>query len=180
VDSALARTSPDLAQTPAESAAEPAASRCVSVGPFRELAEATAATARLLGAGYASSQRAGQADVRIGYWVYLDGIPTRPEANTALTKLHANGVPDAYLIPGSETGDMISLGVFNQSTRANRLRDQVRKLGFEPVVADRTRHEDVYWVDLNVLADRQLDLDGLKTSAGIGPPEQHSCAETGG
>ncbi len=177
---AAARTAapPGGAPAKAPGPAKAIGNRCISVGPFRELAQAATASAKLREAGFEPSQRSGEGDVWLGYWVYLDQLASK-DTEAMLAKLHANRVPEAYLIPGDD-GGTISLGVFNEMTRAGRLRDQVRALGFEPVVVDRTRHEDVYWVDVKLPAGQQLDLGGLETA---GPPdrlEQRSCSETGG
>ncbi len=178
-----------LAATAAAASAQPgpsagatataaAANRCVSVGPFRELTQAATASAKLREAGFEPSQRSGEGDVWVGYWVYLDQFAPK-DADAMLAKLHANRVPDAYLIP-DDAGAKISLGVFNQISRAGRLRDQVRALGFDPVVVDRTRHEDVYWLDVKLPAGQQLDLGGLATAGPENRLEQRACSETGG
>lgn len=154
---------------------------CVSVGPFPELAQAAAASAKLRAAGYEPVQRAGEGDVWVGYWVYLDDIRTRDEADKMLAKLHDNGAPDSYLIPdGGDAGDRISLGVFSEVERAGRLRDRLRALGFEPVVVDRTRHENVYWIDVTLPAGRRLDFETLQTPGRITRLEQRSCPAAGG
>lgn len=155
------------------------ASECVSVGPFRELTQAATASAKLRTAGYASVQRAGEGDVWVGYWVYIEAIPTQDEANRMLAKLHSNGVPDSYVIAGSDTGNLISLGVFTEEARADRLRDQVRALGYEPIVVDRTRKENMYWIDVTVPGGRQLDFDTLQTPGEITRLEQRPCPTAG-
>ncbi|HEX5421075.1 MAG TPA: hypothetical protein VFY39_13855 [Gammaproteobacteria bacterium] len=153
--------------------------RCISVGPFLELGQAATASAKLRKAGYSPSQRAEEGDVRVGYWVYLDDVMPGKQADGMLAKLHANGVPDSYLIP-SDSADRISLGVFTEIARADRLRDQVRALGFEPVVADRTRREDVYWIDLNLPSGTEPDFAALQTPGQINRLEQLPCSATKG
>jgi hypothetical protein len=110
----------------------------------------------------------------VGYWVYLDAIPSREEANRILTVLHDNGVAEAYGIQGDD-GRLISLGVFTEIARAGRLRDQVRALGFEPKVVDRTRREDVYYIDLKLVPGRQVDYEALQTPGRITRLEQRPC-----
>ncbi|HEU4617470.1 MAG TPA: hypothetical protein VFV10_05480, partial [Gammaproteobacteria bacterium] len=61
-------------------AAADAGERCVSVGPFLDLGQATTASAKLRTAGYEPTQRAGEGEVWVGYWVYLDAIPSQEEA----------------------------------------------------------------------------------------------------
>ncbi|MBN1239021.1 MAG: SPOR domain-containing protein [Gammaproteobacteria bacterium] len=163
----------------AAAGAAPSGTRCVSVGPFAELSQAATASAKLRAAGYEATQRVGQGEIWVGYWVHIDGIPTREEADAALATLHRNGLAEAYRIPGEQDGDMISLGVFTEVSRAGRLRDQVRQLGLEPVIVDRTRRGTVYWVDVRVAAAEDLDFETLQ---GPGVParlEQRACGSAG-
>lgn len=152
-----------------------AASRCVSIGPFAELADAAAASARLRDAGREPEQRAAEGDIWIGYWVHIDAIPSRDEANRTLSALRENGIAEAYLIPGEQDGDIISLGVFSDAARAGRLREQVRLIGFEPLVADRSRRGTVYWVDVTLPADAELDFESLQAPRRITRLEQRPC-----
>ena len=77
-----------------------AAGRCISVGPFAEAARAEAAAAALESAGYVAAPRTAEGEIWVGFWVHIDAIPSRAEANDMLARLRDNGLPDAYLIPG--------------------------------------------------------------------------------
>src|SRR5690606_807363 len=164
------------AAAPDESAARSiASSRCVSVGPFPELADAAAAAARLRAAGLEPSQRDPEGDIWVGYWVRLDSIPSRTEANEILAKLRENGIREAYLIPDDDAGHIISLGVFADVARAGRLREQVRGLGFEPNVVDRSRRGTAHWIDVEVPSGRDLDFEMLEVPDGVMRLEQRAC-----
>jgi cell division septation protein DedD len=149
------------------------------VGPFRELAQAATAAAALRNAGYQPLQRVGEGDVWIGYWVYLPAIATEQEANEILTKVRAAGIPDSYVIPNSDTGNLVSLGVFSEISGVGRRRDEVRALGFEPQVVDRTRRATVYWVDVTLDEGQTLDFDALQPPGRIIRLEQRACEATG-
>jgi cell division septation protein DedD len=167
----------------ASAAAEPAsaaeAGGCTTVGPFRELSQAAAAAATLRAAGYQPVQRVDEGDVWVGYWVYLPAIATELEANEILAKVRAQGIADSYVIPNSDSGNLVSLGVFNEISGVSRRRDQVRALGFEPQVVDRTRRATVYWVDVTLAPGQALDFDALQPPGRILRLEQRSCAGTG-
>jgi cell division septation protein DedD len=169
----------DAAQAPAPVAGatpEPApASRCTSVGPFRELAQAATAAATLRTAGYQPTQRVAEGDVWIGYWVYIDAIPTEAEANTILAKVRGQGITESYVIPNSDSGNLVSLGVFGEIGNVTRRREQVRSLGYDPKVVDRTRRATVYWVDVVLAGDQAVDLDKLQTPGKIQRLEQRAC-----
>jgi len=172
-DEAEVPTEAAAPEVPAPAAAE-APARCISVGPFRELAQAASAAASLRQAGYDPSQRVAEGDIWVGYWVYLAGIPTREEANEKLALLQANDISDSYVAPG-DAGYLISLGVFSEIARAARRREEVRALGLEPTVVDRTRRGTVYWVDLSLAGGQSLDLEALQTPGRITRLEQRSC-----
>ncbi len=151
------------------------AQRCVSVGPFRELGQAAAAASGLRTAGHTTSQRVAEGDIWVGYWVYLDAIPTVAEANEVLARVREGGVSDSYVIPGTETGSIVSVGVFSEISRAGRRREEVRALGLEPEIADRTQRATVYWVDVNLGPDEPLDFDALQAPGRIIRLEQRAC-----
>jgi len=163
----------------AEEAALPSvvedAGRCTSVGPFRELSQAAAAAATLRGAGFQPVQRVGEGDVWIGYWVYVPAIATEQEANEILAKVRAEGIADSYVIPNSDSGNLVSLGVFSEISGVSRRRDQVRALGFEPQVVDRTRRATVYWVDVTLAPGQALEFDALQPPGRILRLEQRPC-----
>jgi len=162
--------------------AEPEAPRdeaqsCVSVGPFRELAQAVTAGSNLRAGGYDPVQRAGEGDIWLGYWVYIEGIATLAEANGILAQLRDNGVSDSYVIPATDNGNLVSLGVFSEISRAGTRREDVRKLGHEPTIADRTRRGTVYWVDVMIERGQSIDIELLRTPGRIDRLEQRSCED---
>jgi cell division septation protein DedD len=162
----------------ATSSPEPAG-RCTSVGPVRELSQAATAAATLRNAGYQPIQRVGEGDVWIGYWVYIPGIATEQEANDILANVRAEGIADSYVIPNSDSGNLVSLGVFSEISGVGRRRDQVRALGFEPQVVDRTRRATVYWIDVTLAEGQVLDFDALQPPGRIIRLEQRACDTQG-
>jgi cell division septation protein DedD len=174
-DAAGARVEETAPAAPARPGRVTGASRCTSVGPFRELAQAATAAATLRTAGYKPTQRVSEGDIWIGYWVYIEAIPTVALANEILAKVRAEGVTDSYVIPNSDSGNLVSLGVFSEISGVSRRRDQVRALGYEPKVVDRTRRATVYWVDVVLTGEQVLDFDALQTPGRIIRLEQRSC-----
>ncbi len=151
------------------------AARCTSVGPFRELSQAATAAATLRAAGHQPQQRVAEGDIWIGYWVYIQAIPTEADAEAVLAKMRAEGITDSYVSPNSDSGNLVSLGVFSEISGVTRRREQVRALGFEPQVVDRTRRATVYWVDVTVAAGQALDFDSLQPAGRIIRLEQRDC-----
>ena len=124
--------------------------RCISLGPFRDLAEASQASSTMRGSGYAPRTRLAQGDVWAGLWVYLADLPSRAEAQRAMAVLKQRGVADAYIMPAADQTNVISLGIFSEPQRAQRRAEEVRALGFTPTIADRTRKDTVYWIDIDL------------------------------
>jgi hypothetical protein len=124
--------------------------RCVSIGPFRDLSETTQASATLREANYEPRTRVAEGDIWAGLWVYLDDLPSRDEAQRAMTLLKRRGISDAYIMPSADQTNDISLGVFSEPARAQRRAEEIRALGFTPTIADRTRRGPVYWIDIDL------------------------------
>lgn len=125
---------------------------CTSVGPFAELAEAAQAQAALRGAGFNPRQRVEQGELWVGYWVSVQNISTRADAEDAVETLKSNGLDDVYLMPGGDPSYTLSLGVFSDYQRAQRRANEVRAVGLEPKVEDRKRAGSVYWLDVELPA----------------------------
>lgn len=129
---------------------------CVSLGPFVDLTDAARASAGLREAGLEPRQRATDGPVWAGYWVSLPGIAERREAAQVVEQLRKSGLGDAYAMPSEEGGMTVSLGLFSERPRALRRADEVRSLGFEPVVSERRRAGTVFWIDVDVRSAEQL------------------------
>lgn len=175
----LAADAPKRAQP--QVAAKPAAQarNCLSVGPFRDMAEATRAATALRGAGHEPRQRAEPGEVPAGIWVYV----ARPEDPLAtdqlLARLKQAGMDDALVMPGPDDMPVISLGLFNDPARAQMRFGQAQALGLKPVQVDRMRSTDVFWVDVDMKAPGgTLDTAGLQTDSNrIMRLEVRSCPE---
>lgn len=154
------RSSGDAAETPDEvSSSDPVeqpsrtdgpALACTSVGPFAELAEAAQAQAALRGAGFTPRQRVEQGELWVGYWVSVQNIASRADAEEAVQTLKRSGIDDVYLMLGGDPSYTLSLGVFSDYQRAQRRADGARAVGLEPAIDDRKRAGSVYWLDVDL------------------------------
>ena len=151
--------------------------RCITVGPFRDVAEASHAASLLRGGGYDPRQRVVDGDVWAGVWVYLP-IPASPVAGEQLlTKLKAAGIDDALEMPGPADASVISLGLFSDQKRAQSRVAQVQALGLNPGIIDRKRTGNVYWIDIDLKpTDGLLNPADLQGESGhISRLEVRSC-----
>lgn len=141
--------------------------RCISVGPFRDVAETAHAAATLRGGGYDPRQRVADGEVWAGVWVYLPLPAARDAADKMLAKLKAGGIDDALEMPGPNDGPVISLGLFSEQKRAQARIAQAQTLGFNPGIADRKRSGNVYWIDIDLKpTDSLLNPSDLQAENG--------------
>jgi SPOR domain len=138
---------------------------CVRVGPIADGEVAGRLKTRLEGNGFAPSigDEAGQ--VWVGYWVQLEAVATREEADAITARLAAGGLPDAYVLTTGAPYP-ISLGVFRDRERADAVVATATGLGFRPQVSDRYRAGVQYWLTLRMPTGRSLSLDELGKETG--------------
>lgn len=152
---------------PSTASAVPDAKRCVSVGPFNDLAQATHAATVLQGRGFTLQQRAEEGDVRDGYWVYVGGLKSAADEARALKSLQDAGISDARAVAPSDDGRRVSVGLFIERPRAEKRARAVQHLGFSPDIVERRRSGTLYWIDLDVGAS-----DAAVPTEGLAAPDQ--------
>jgi len=116
---------------------------CQTIGPLVKQAEATDIAKRLDAQGFKSRQRSGKVREQSGYWVYLPAMPAA-EARRIVNELDSKGMTDYFI--GKQ--NYISLGIFRRKDQAQVRLEQVRALGYEPVLDPRYRTRTVHWLDI--------------------------------
>ncbi len=141
--------------------------RCITIGPFPDVAEAAHAAATLRGGGYQPRQRVMEGEVWSGVWVYLPLPSTAAAAEQIRAKLKSGGIDDALEMPGPNDKPVISLGLYSEARRAQARVAQAQALGLNPGIADRKRAGDVYWVDIDLKpTDPMLNASDLEGGNG--------------
>jgi hypothetical protein len=144
---------------------------CVSAGPFLARQDAERAAARLARLGFTVRLRDTREEVRIGYWVRLEGLATPEDAENARAALQSAGLTDAFVLTEEGTGTVVSLGVHADAARADASASAARTAGFEPRTVDRLRAADVTWLDVDRQSNGGLpEFDELQAAAGGGQP----------
>lgn len=140
--------------------------RCVGVGPFVSLRQASDAAALLNEAGRTTAQRVEEAQVWVGHWVHLPAYGSRAEAVAVVEELREKGVKDIYIEPSGELKNSVSLGLFTELARAEIRAGKVRKLGeVSPQIRNRSRDGLVYWIDVPLDAGQSIKLDAIPYKA---------------
>ena len=159
---------PAIVAPPSEASAPtatPAARRCVSIGPFNDLAQETHAMSLLRERGFTPQQRTEEGDIRDGFWVYVGGIKTAADETKTLRALQEAGIADAHAMAAADDGRRVSVGLFTERPGAERRARAVQHLGFSPDIVERHRSGPIYWVDLDLgTSDAAVPTEGLAPS----------------
>ena len=139
-----------MAMSSGDDSAPVTAPRCVSVGPFSDIAVAAKAAGALQARGFTPQQRAAEGENWDGFWVYIGGVADTTTADRIFQTLDRSGIKDARLMPESNDGRRISVGLFSERERAERRARAIQRLGFKAEVQQRTQPGTVYWVDLTL------------------------------
>ena len=165
----------DAARDGASTAADGAADRCIAIGPFTDPVQADAAQATLADAGFEPTLTLRDEEIWDGYWVFIGRLATMDAARDALARLAEAGIADAYVIPNSDSGILVSLGVFSDISRAGVQADRAGRLGLEATITGRTRTAETRWLELTLSGEESVALDLLQEPGRIRRLEERSC-----
>lgn len=121
---------------------------CVSIGPFPNGPDAQRVFQDYLNEGMRASVRSTEGQIFVGHWVQIRDVPDRETGNAMIDKLVAGGITDAYLVPTEDEGLKISLGLFGEMVRAERLELQAEAMNLEAEITPRMRDSTLYYVDI--------------------------------
>ena len=123
---------------------------CVTIGPFRTAADADAALAGFQAQDMRAGVRSTQGQLFVGHWVQSRKIPDRDSGNQILGKLRDGGLGDAYLVPTDDEGLKISLGLFGERSRAERVELQAKSMDLQADITPRMRDATIFFVDVGL------------------------------
>lgn len=123
---------------------------CVTVGPFKEGPDASTALGDFEADGMRANIRTTDGQVFVGHWVQIRNIPDRATGNTMIEKLKGGGLGDAYLVETEDEGLKISLGLFGEMPRAERIELQAKSLDLPADISPRMRDATVFFVDIGL------------------------------
>ena len=124
---------------------------CVTVGPFKASADADTALTQYAGEGMRASLRSAQGQIFVGHWVMIRDVADRETGNEILQTLRQGGLSDAYLVPSEDGGLNVSLGLFGELDRAEKVELQAKSLDLPADITPRTREGSVFFVDIGLL-----------------------------
>ncbi|MEO1247813.1 MAG: SPOR domain-containing protein [Pseudomonadota bacterium] len=121
---------------------------CVTIGPFRAMADADSAQAQYSGEGMRTAKRQENGEIFVGHWVQIRDIATREEGNATVETLRDGGIPEAYLVTTDDEGLKISLGLFGNLEGAERVEQQARSLDLPAEISRRMSDGVFHFVDV--------------------------------
>ena len=123
---------------------------CVTIGPFKASSDADIALTQYAGEGMRTSLRSAHGQIFVGHWVMIRDIADRETGNEMLETLRRGDLSDAYLVPTEESGLNVSLGLFGELDRAEKVELQAKSLDLPADITPRTREGDVFFVDIGL------------------------------
>ena len=123
---------------------------CVTVGPFKAGSDANRALEDFEADGMRAVIRSTDGEVFVGHWVQIRNVADRSSGNQMLDQLKEGGLGDAYIVETDEEGLKISLGLFGDLSRAERIELQAKSLGLPADVVPRMRPARVFFVDIGL------------------------------
>lgn len=121
---------------------------CVSIF-FRTEKDADGAIATYESEGMRTGLRGTRAQVFVGHWVLIRDIADRVSGNAMVEKLHSGGIADAYLTE-DDGSFLISIGLFGEMPRAERMELQARSLDLPVEIIQRMTEQNVFYVDIGL------------------------------
>lgn len=122
---------------------------CVSIF-FKTNSEADSAITALEREGMLTSLRSTQGQVFVGNWVQIRNIKDLKSGAGMIDKLQSGGIADAYLMDDENGKYKISLGLFGDMGRAEKIELQAKSLGLPADITPRMREATVYYVDVGL------------------------------
>jgi hypothetical protein len=129
---------------------------CQTIGPFLAEEELQAVVKVLDEQGLKVKRRAAEVQKPNGFWVYLPGMK-REQVLQAVKKLEENRDREYYI----GKGNFVSLGTFNEISRAETRLEQTRGLGLDPILEARYQTSTEYWLDIDTQMSAADVLDTI-------------------
>ena len=123
---------------------------CVTVGPFRESSDADTASVQYAAEGMRTSLRSSRGKIFVGHWVQIRNIGDRKSGNKMLRQLRKGGLSDAYIVETDDEGLKISLGLFGDVERAEKIELQAKSMDLAAEITPRMSEGMVYFVDIGL------------------------------
>jgi Sporulation related domain. len=120
---------------------------CYALGPFYSDEALTPIKHSLEALELKSTRESRKVRARIGYWVYLPPLESRAAALELTREFTARGVTDYLVITAPDKRNAISLGIYSDRSKAERRHQDLKALGYSPIVEERYKEQVQYWIN---------------------------------
>jgi hypothetical protein len=140
---------PAEASPPAAETAVVPVRNCYSIGPLKDDAQVDAIRTWLVAMGGDPLLRVDERREPVRYWVYFPPLESREAATREAERMRSQGIDDVIAVFSGDMENAISLGVFSQRRSLERRLEELRGLGYEPLVLTRYGSEKAFWLDVS-------------------------------
>jgi len=123
---------------------------CVSFGPFTEQEQADELSNWLQGKEIQTKQRGEGGKQDQYFWIYLSPGESEDEVMAAIEDLKGKGVKDYKLIDKGNLQNAISLGLFSTQSAVNNRLNELKNIGYQPIIVPYHKNDSIIWVDARV------------------------------
>lgn len=138
-------SSPGISNNSESAEGSPALLLCVLVGSFADESSASVFLEKLSAYGVAAQMKNLLVSSAVGFWLHLPPADSRKTLLRRLSELQRQGI-DSYIIPDGDLAYGISLGMFSEESRAEKLKNAIEQLGYFPEIAEVPREKRELWV----------------------------------
>lgn len=146
---------PSFPEFSKNNALEPKAKKilCVSFGPFAEEQQADELSNWLKEREIHTNKRTKGGKQDQYFWIYLSASESENEAMAAIEDLKGKGVKDYKLINKGNLQNAISLGLFSTQSAVNKRLNELKDIGYQPVIVPYHQNQSIIWVNARVDAN---------------------------
>jgi hypothetical protein len=123
---------------------------CVSFGPFTEKGQADELSNWLQENKIQTKQRGEEGKQDQYFWIYLSAGESEDEVMAAIEDLKGKGVKDYKLINKGNLQNAISLGLFSTQSAVNNRLNELKSIGYQPIIVPYHKNQSIIWVDARV------------------------------
>ena len=139
---------------------DPLARICYEVGPLKSDDEQIKLQNLVEIKGMFASVKYSRSNEKLGYWVFVPPLRSRPLARLKVEELKLNGFNDVVLLTRNEPINAVSLGVFSDQKNAYKHMLRAQSLGFDAKMDIRYQSLGEMWLSVEVNQGKDLDDEG--------------------
>lgn len=135
---------------------------CYAIGPVLDVSKVQSMQSGLVRAGRRVFVRTITTEQVANYIVLMPAEADAAAARQLVAQLKAKGIGDNYIIPSGKNKNAVSLGVFSTISAASKRWQEVKALGFVPLLQPQKQTAEAKWFDIELPPDDQPEWVAAK------------------